>query len=77
MSVRLNAASSTVSGCWMVVTLTGNNKARCRRRVGRIPARLLRDFHVGRYGPFQKEMPRKCLFSSVKEEEEGKRCFGL
>lgn len=58
----------------MVVTLTGNNKARCRRRVGRIPARLLRDFHVGRYGPFQKEMPRKCLFSSVKEEEEeGKR----
>lgn len=63
VSVRLNAASSTVSGCWMVVTLTGNNKARCRRRVGRIPARLLRDFHVGRYGPFQKEMPRKCLFS--------------
>lgn len=77
MSVRLNAASSTVSGCWMVVTLTGNNKARCRRRVGRIPARLLRDFHVGRYGPFRKKMPRKCLFSSVKEEEEGKRCFGL
>lgn len=75
MSVRLNAASSTMSGCWMVVTLTGNNKARCRRRVGRIPARLLRDFHVGRYGPFQKEMPRKCLFSEGGGG--GKACFGL
>lgn len=45
----------------MVVTLTGNNEARCRRRVG-----LLRGFHVGRYGPFRRKMPRKCLFSSAR-----------
>lgn len=51
----------------MVVTLTGNNEARCRRRVG-----LLRGFHVGRYGPFRRKMPRKCLFSSARGGGGGK-----